>query len=200
MLTPAPGTAPARWLVEGITTFAESVLSLVPDGFDAYVRIRHPYALGRPPLAGTLEPEAARAVAAILARHTTTPERCWFGVWEGWGAEYAFDRASAATFVLPHRRYHLAAGPAAAAGTSVLVPPWEQTASLWWPEDRAWCVATEVDLFSTFVGCAAAAAEELTTCGLHYRVERVAPTTGITWAADPYGTTTSMPELPPAVG
>jgi hypothetical protein len=184
---PAHDTAAADWLVERVTTFAESVLSLVPGGFAAYVRIRHPYALGAPPRAGTLAPEAARAVASILARHTSTPGRCWFAVWDGWGAGYAFDRAAAATFALPNRRYHLASGPAAAAGTSVLLPPWTQSASLWWADDRAWCVATEVDLYSSFVGCDERAADELTACGL-YRVDRVAPTTGITWADDPYGT------------
>ena len=24
--------------------------------------------------------------------------------------------------------------------------------SIWWPEDRAWCVATDIDLFDTYVG------------------------------------------------
>jgi hypothetical protein len=24
--------------------------------------------------------------------------------------------------------------------------------SLWWPQDRAWCVATDVDLMSTYIG------------------------------------------------
>ena len=28
-------------------------------------------------------------------------------------------------------------------------PPWGQSPSLWWPEDRAWCVATEVDGYDT---------------------------------------------------
>ena len=31
-------------------------------------------------------------------------------------------------------------------------PPWGQSPSLWWPEDRAWCVATEVDGYETYVG------------------------------------------------
>jgi hypothetical protein len=29
----------------------------------------------------------------------------------------------------------------------------EQSASLWWPEDRAWCVATEIDFNHTYIGC-----------------------------------------------
>jgi hypothetical protein len=27
-----------------------------------------------------------------------------------------------------------------------------QVANLWWPQDRAWCVATEIDLAWTYVG------------------------------------------------
>src|SRR5262249_28153245 len=33
---------PAAWVVEGLRGFAESVLSLVPEGFGAYARIFHP--------------------------------------------------------------------------------------------------------------------------------------------------------------
>ena len=31
-------------------------------------------------------------------------------------------------------------------------PPFHQSANLWWPEDRAWCVGTEIDLMTTYVG------------------------------------------------
>jgi hypothetical protein len=30
--------------------------------------------------------------------------------------------------------------------------PWRQSPNLWWPADRAWCVATEIDFDSTVVG------------------------------------------------
>lgn len=42
VLRPAEDASPADWLVESLTTFAESVLSVVPAGFDAYVRVFHP--------------------------------------------------------------------------------------------------------------------------------------------------------------
>lgn len=29
---------------------------------------------------------------------------------------------------------------------------WPQAPNIWWPDDRAWCVATEVDGYSTYVG------------------------------------------------
>ncbi len=30
-------------------------------------------------------------------------------------------------------------------------PPLEQSANLWWPQDRAWCVHTEIDLNTTYI-------------------------------------------------
>ena len=34
---------------------------------------------------GSLTPGECEALAGILARHTTTPDRCWFCLWEGYG-------------------------------------------------------------------------------------------------------------------
>jgi hypothetical protein len=41
-LTPAGDTRAADRIVTGLRGFAESVLSIVPDGFSAYVRLFHP--------------------------------------------------------------------------------------------------------------------------------------------------------------
>jgi hypothetical protein len=38
------------------------------------------------PAEGTLPLDTAIALADVLARHTATPDRCWFAVWEGFGA------------------------------------------------------------------------------------------------------------------
>lgn len=57
---------------------------------------------------------------------------------------------------LPNREYFLFSGPVAAADdfrtTSELGLPERQTPQLWWPSDKAWCVATEIDFDSTLVG------------------------------------------------
>ena len=29
---------------------------------------------------------------------------------------------------------------------------WGHSPNIWWPEDRAWCVETDIDLFDTYVG------------------------------------------------
>lgn len=101
-----------------------------------------------PPHAGTLAPELARALASVLRRHTATPEVCWFAVWEGWGG---FD-AGTPRLELPGRRYFLATGTIDDAAASVIQEWGQQSASLWWPDDHAWCVATEIDLDSTYIG------------------------------------------------
>ncbi len=56
----------------------------------------------------------------------------------------------------PGRAYHLLTGPVAAA--PVLPTPVEwRCASLWWPADRAWLVATDIDGYLTYVGASQAA-------------------------------------------
>lgn len=150
---PAADTGSADWVVAGIRGFAESVLSLVPAGFPAYLRVFHSaYRRDMTPVrwaeiaaangtrahpgmqlisitgslrfehdpqtgvydyepeVGSLPSEVAEPLARVLARHTTTPERCWFAVWHGFGALPAEVR-SAPTFTLPSREYHLLAGP-----------------------------------------------------------------------------------------
>jgi hypothetical protein len=53
---------------------------------------------------------------------------------------------------LPHREYFLYRGPVEAALATVGLGDEDQVANLWWPQDRAWFVATEIDLAWTYVG------------------------------------------------
>jgi hypothetical protein len=204
-LTPALDATPADWIVSALRTFAWSVTSLVPSGFESYVRVFHP-AYRRPgleptrvlwaeiaaatgkhvhpgmqlsaltgsdhlhdacpgvfdhaPEVGSLPPELAAQLAATLARHTATPDVCWLAVWYGFGALREEVRA-APMFRLPGREYHLLTGSVDAVTANVDEEPFEQTPNLWWPEDHAWCVATEVDLNSTYVGCDDACRERI---------------------------------------
>jgi hypothetical protein len=112
------------------------------------------------PEIGSLPPELAGPLAATLARHTATPETCWFAVWYGFGALREEVRR-APMFELPGREYHLLTGSVDAVTANVDVEPFEQTPNLWWPEDHAWCVATEIDLNSTYVACSRACCEEI---------------------------------------
>ncbi|WP_157746402.1 hypothetical protein [Micromonospora inositola] len=84
----------------------------------------------------------------VLARHTQTPDTCWFAHWDGWPAAGAWRRR-APMFHLPHREFLRFTGSLdddlmAFAGDN-------RGPSLWWPEDRAWVVANEVDSDATYI-------------------------------------------------
>lgn len=51
------------------------------------------------------------------------------------------------------RTYLLYQGPISTAAAFFIESwLWQQTPNLWWPADRKWCVATEIDLYSTYIG------------------------------------------------
>ena len=131
------------------------------------------------PHAGTLSAGQATALAELLASHTTTPEACWFCLWEGYGHLHSGGMAQqtvvfawgprplvwlrlwaarrrlrrikprrpiGARVNLPYRGYLLFTGSVRDA------TGWEDGPNLWWPDDRAWCVASEIDFPYTYVG------------------------------------------------
>ena len=72
-----------------------------------------------------------------------------------WRAE-ASPSARAAALDLPNRQYLVYVGPLSE------LPSWHWDGpNLWWPDDRAWLVASEIDLVSTYVGGPGAAIAEL---------------------------------------
>ena len=172
------------------------------------------------PEEGDLPVEVARVLWPILSQHTTTPERCFFAVWEGFGC-FPESISEAPTFEIPARRFYLFRAPiehiektfctdnpdntivvtiVTRSGSSEKPTPAEikdalkdlptpkfplhhQSANLWWPEDRAWCVATEIDFVTTYVaGSKEAIAAILSSEALEaYQVE---PTDEITYLSD----------------
>jgi hypothetical protein len=103
---------------------------------------------GHRPRTGTLLAEQRQILIDHLRPATTTPDRCWFGMWEGFGG--LDDGGIRERLKLPKRNYLLYSG----AVDRALESPYafDQSPNLWWPEDRAWFVATEIDFDSTFVG------------------------------------------------
>lgn len=133
------------------------------------------------PEPGVLLPATLAALCDVLARHTTSAERCWFCVGDGYEAtsegcaaiaftsqegegqpeesllppDFASGIVKGPRVELPERSYLLLEGPLDAAG-EVAMSLFPQSPNLFWPEDRAWCVATEIDLDSTYLGGTAA--------------------------------------------
>lgn len=123
------------------------------------------------PAEGTLDCDELAVVVALLAPATATPDACWFAIWEGYGwmqgppaavqlppGSAGFDELSlgppppsTARVEIPERRLVLYQGPLAAA-TLFCEAPLAQSPTLWWPSDRSWCVASEIDFHSTYLG------------------------------------------------
>ena len=177
--------SPADWVVRRLRPWAADgarLESFAPDGFDGYARVFHPAGAL---MEGTLPPETCEALSDLLRPHTRTPERCWFCLWEGNGAfwsgahspalapgeslDEAYRVAARAQDELLNstprveaeaRSYFLFGGPLDAACT--FEPSGSYTSpNLWWPDDRAWIVVTEVDGFSTYVGGSRAVLQDL---------------------------------------
>jgi hypothetical protein len=126
------------------------------------------------PRSGVLSDRQTGALVQLLPAHTTTPDVCWLCLWEGYGYNnavwmtFSFGEASrddppppppqmgpphwadlyerAKRVRLPGRDYILFKGSIAHA------QGWDEGPNLWWPEDRAWCVASEIDFPYTYVG------------------------------------------------
>jgi hypothetical protein len=128
------------------------------------------------PRLGVLSKGQAGALVTLLSRYTRTPNSCCFCLWEGYGylhpggmaplvaAGPPFPRLRAGLWRfqfrwsrprtprpdgprvrLPGRDYLLFQAPLAEA------LGWEDGPNLWWPEDRSWCVASEIDFAYTYV-------------------------------------------------
>jgi hypothetical protein len=135
---------------------------------------------------GNLARGVCDALASVLRRHTSS-EDCWYCLWEGNGAFWseshsilfspdatraqmraqraagrAQDKLLASTprVEARARSYFLFRGPLDAA-CSFEPAGWYTSPNMWWPDDRAWIVITEVDGFSSYFGSSQEALDEV---------------------------------------
>jgi hypothetical protein len=112
--------------------------------------------------AGELDEVTAAALVDVLTDATTSPADVFVAVWVGWGDVPPQRFPGAAHLDTPSRGHILLRGPLAGVLASVSAAGDDRpVAGLWWPADRAWFVATEVDFEWTFVAGSEALIERL---------------------------------------
>ncbi len=94
----------------------------------------------------------AAALVEVLAGHTTRPEDAFVAVWEGWGDVPAQRFPDAAHLDTQARGHFLLRGPLTGVLSSIAASNIDRPAAgLWWPADRVWFAATEIEFEWTFV-------------------------------------------------
>ena len=109
---------------------------------------------GSHPDHGSIPEAECRSLVEALREFTSTPGRCYFGLWEGYGNIDTRLYKADSRVRAPGRDYLLFSGPLDAVMSFLHGdgPFWGDSPNIWWPEDRAWCVATDIDLYDTYVG------------------------------------------------
>jgi hypothetical protein len=113
------------------------------------------------PSEGHLPVAVAGRLVDVLGRHTATPGTCLFGRWDGFGYDLPDPDVPPRLLLRGGKDVVLLRGAIADAVRNLAPEPHEQSANLWWPADQAWCVVTDVDLRSSYVGGSAACIAEL---------------------------------------
>lgn len=181
------------------------------------------------PEGGNLPLELARVLWPVLEPYTSTRDRCFFAIWEGFGGLPILVHEAPA-FELPDRRYYLFQAPISHLAESFYsdeistrqggagfvafdlepgqaypsqteleamvakvedelndifkdLPPQHQSANLVWPEDRSWCVHTEIDFNTTYIAGTQALVDDLLACEA-LEAFQVDPSDGVSYAAD----------------
>ena len=109
---------------------------------------------GSHPKVGSIPEAECRTLVQALRDFTSTPDNCYFCLWEGYGSIDTRLYKANARVQAPGRDYLLFRGPAVSI-VAFLTGDWRfwrHSPNIWWPEDRAWCVATDIDLYDTYIG------------------------------------------------
>jgi hypothetical protein len=113
------------------------------------------------PSEGHLPVALAVRLGSVLGRHTGTPADCLLGRWDGFGFDLPDPDSPPRLLLRGGHDVVLVRGAVGDATRNLAPEPHEQSANLWWPADRAWCVVTDIDLTSTYVGGSSDCIDEL---------------------------------------
>lgn len=195
-LRPEPDVSQAAWFAASKAPWTQ-LCTLGPSGFEKYGRLFHPLPEGADEhdpdelvnLEGHLDDNPLERLRTLLARHTNTPDDCFFGLWDGFGDLYGspsvgFFRTGVGKrpdvppafpaevlngprVEIPNRSYLLFRGPLNEAGrwgAADLAPGHPRrinSPNLMWPRDRAWFMASEIDMPWTGLAGSAELLEEV---------------------------------------
>ena len=124
---------------------------------------------GGRPATGSLPHHLLSVLVDYLADYTDTPELAYFALWVGygWHPSYSADAQVGSILSLNEREYYFFRGPLEAAkelGEDVGLVRFEQSPNIFWPDDHAWCVASEIDFDSTYVSGSEGLVEAILAC------------------------------------
>lgn len=109
----------------------------------------------RQPDTGRLPMPTTAELSRVL-RQCSNTERVLYALWYGYGG---MRPENAELIELPQRPMEVIAGSIDDAARPFGIPG--RTANLWWASDRQWCVATDIDLMTTYIGASARRASPL---------------------------------------
>ena len=103
---------------------------------------------------GRLPPQVARVIQQVLSAHADTAAPCWFGVWVGFAYEYREGIPATRSLSTRYREWDLFRAPLDALTLNFFDVGdfFYQSANFAWPDDRSWCLATDIDLNSSYLG------------------------------------------------
>ena len=121
-----PDVSQAAWFIDSGDAWRR-LCSIGPSGFARYVRLFHPPRPGDDltdpehlqDLEGHLDDDVLQTLIGVLARHTNSPEDCFFGLWDGFGDIHGSPSVGMLQAEPLHRRLFRRRRPA----SSPTIPP-----------------------------------------------------------------------------